>query len=669
MLLSTLPEGFIADNNTPIADAESKEPIQTVDDKGMQVELLPTLPAGFTANSNLPVDNEVKPVKEIMVQAVDPVAKAPEVTPLDYINSRKEAQAQPKPTGFVDKTLEDFKQSVSEGKITLRQSAQDQITGAETALRLGGDVANFIGDVVGNTVSVALGTAGDVLSFVVPDSIEKPVVDAAKEGISFVANTEAGQAGIDALMSGVSEWEAWAKANPRAAENIRSVVDIGLVLGPIKGVKAQPFSPVVSTQSKLKTYADNLAKQGAKDALQAKRQKLVNSFLDLATDTDALKRRRDSTFNLTPMQETAADAVATVPKYSPLRTASGNLNAVGKQIDIEDELMAQAVKGVGDVNLPKFYDELTQNIDTAIKNSIDPKATDAAYATVLDKVENAIRVNRGKDAEGMLKARLDLDKWLLEKQGDTAFNKKGPVVQAVKEARNAMNASIAEVSPAFAAGLKRNSGLRHAQEGLATKAAREGSETIMPLVRNTMRLIGAQRNVGFALAGLGIGSYATLGTPIALIAAGVGGVYLTSKAGIYGFSKVVTKKNGAIILNAVDSAMKQAQKMGKEGVPVIRQLRLQRAGFVDYLRDMNEIWENEGGKEKSAEEQRKAVQTIKALPVNVPQPVQRVQQTPAPVNQASAAPPLALMANPQSMLQAIGTMTTPKVDMEVQYPG
>ena len=114
--------------------------------------------------------------------------------------------------------------------------------------------------------------------------------------------------------------------------------------------------------------------------------------------------------------------------------------------------------------------------------------------------------------------------------------------------------------------------------------------------------------------------------------------------------------------------MKQAQKMGKEGVPVIRQLRLQRAGFVDYLRDMNEIWENEGGKEKSAEEQRKAVQTIKALPVNVPQPVQRVQQTPAPVNQASAAPPLALMANPQSMLQAIGTMTTPKVDMEVQYP-
>ena len=639
MLQSTLPEGFVADNNIPQPAKKAVQATKSVDEHGVVVELLPSLPDGFQTDNNIPEDNDVKPVKQIMKQASDPIAKVPEVTPLDYINARKEAKTQPKPEGFFGKTAEDFRQSLAESKIALSQASADQITTAETALRISGDVANFIGDVAGNAITVAIGAGGDALSFVVPDSIEKPVVDSMKEGISFIANSKAGQEGIQALMSGMQEWETWAKANPRAAENIRSVVDIGLLVGPIKGARPQPFDPVVATQTKLGRFADEVAARGAVNAQQEKRQKLVDSFIDLATDTDALKKGIDGVVDLTPMQQVAADAVASLPKYSRLRTATGNLNVVNKALKKEYEATAAAVKGAGNVNLASFYNQLTRQMDDAVSKSLDPDVTRGAYSNILEKVENAIAIH-GNTAEGMLKARQNLDSWLKEQKGDAAFNKSGPVVQAVRTARDEMNNAIGEVVPSLKDSLKKQSGLLHAQDGLATKAAREASEMTFPMLRNTMRLIGTQRNIGFALSGLGIGSYATLGTPIALAAAGVGGAYLAQKAIRFGLSKAVTRKNGAIILKAVDESIKQARKMGREGVPIVRELRLQRAGFVDYLRDQNEIWENEGGKEAFAEQQRKAVQNIKALPVSVPT-TQATPQPPSPpvsLQQPSAAP-------------------------------
>src|SRR5210317_178501 len=100
MLQSTLPEGFVADNNIPQPAKKPTQATTSVDEQGIVVELLPALPDGFQANNNIPEDNDVKPVKQIMKQANDPIAKVPEVTPLDYINARKEAKTQPKPEGF-----------------------------------------------------------------------------------------------------------------------------------------------------------------------------------------------------------------------------------------------------------------------------------------------------------------------------------------------------------------------------------------------------------------------------------------------------------------------------------------------------------------------------------------------------------------------------------------
>lgn len=579
-----LPEGFIVDYN---AEAP-KTP-----DSGQTVG---NLPPGFVLDNNNPLDLKVKPVKKTMKAAQDPVARQDDVTPIDYVETARTRHTKAV-QGLVDKSVKDFEALKASSSTSIQNYMQDKITGSELGLQLVGDVANVLSDMVGNVLVAGVTQAGDSISWVLPDSVEKPVADALKEGVQFVGQSAIAQEGIEAAMKGVESWQEFKGANPRAARNIESVVNIGLVVGPLKGSKPQgPVQPVVSTRTRLEKFADEMAAKGAANTKVKTDQKVAATFINFR-DPDVMPSLRNGQLKLSPMQQNAVDSLQTVKGFSTNNTATKNLNNIMLEVDkLDDALKTQVANTSGRAHLAGFYDDLTKSFDDAINKSIDKKASSKAADEVFEIVENAVK-KHGDSAEGILKARQDLDRWLRTKKGDAAFNKQGPVNDFVQSARNQLNDELALLVPGTKQNLKRQSGLLHASDGLAENASKEFGNKFAAALANVGRLIGTNRDVAFALSALGIGSYSATALPLMTSAVIAGGTYVTLKAATYGISKTVTRKNGAVILKAIDNSIKKAKSMGKDGVAVAKELRLQRAGIVDYLRDMEEVWEN-GGKER-----------------------------------------------------------------------
>ncbi len=110
---------------------------------------------------------------------------------------------------------------------------------ASTALQLTGKVgAGTIMDFIGE----ALISGGRGLSAITPDFIEDPLKENATKAGILLLDTELGQKGLEAATKGVAKWEEFSSEHPVMARNIESVVNIGLLVAPVKG-KPKPVRP------------------------------------------------------------------------------------------------------------------------------------------------------------------------------------------------------------------------------------------------------------------------------------------------------------------------------------------------------------------------------------------------------------------------------------------
>ena len=584
-----LPEGFTMDYNVPSSPVDNLKKQQAQEQGGDMITVSKPmqqpqqanqgskdLPEGFTMDYNTPSDNKVdNSIGKAKQNAGDPALVA-SPTYQTYLQDRWET--------FAGKIASDYDDSVRQATEAFQRGGKNQQTSAETALQVTGDAFNLFSDVIGTTVIEGASIVGDGLSAIVPDSVEEPIKQKIKEGLDFIATSDAGKAGLEALSEGVEAWKAWEKANPRAAENVKSVVDIGSVLYP--AAKAKPRMTPQKTQDRIA----ELTVEAAKDATNKNNMKWMNTFDDLGSKTNNV-RKRDGIIpdeRLTVREKKAIKAVASTKGYSASRSPVGNLNVVNKELDVFNEKLDKIIAREGDIkiNVSTIFDEFGAKADKATKDSIGDlgEATQKAYIDVLQATEDAI-AKHGNSAKGLREARKELDQYLKTKSGDQAFNKKGPLVDAVNDAREIINDRISGVIPETKSAMDRISGLYHAQSKLSERNTRTSNKAV-EAVRNLMHVTGLQRDLGWLAISIGIGgSYAAMASSMGVAAAAAGGLYLGGKGIKKGISKATAAKARATYLKSWSEATKKAGA----GSDMAKQLRADRATMLQLIKDLEEI--------------------------------------------------------------------------------
>lgn len=572
-----LPEGFTLNYNIP------SNPTAEIMEKG-------SLPTGFELNYNLPSDNSVPVVTKVTPQEVtDPVVTAQGVTVGNYISSKRDE--------LFSALSEDYDESIQEA---VKAFEAQGITGAEKALRVTGAGANLALDVIGETVITGLSSVGDAISFIVPDAVENPVKEKFKQGVEFALNSDAGKAGIEAILDGQEAWAEYKERNPRSAENIEAVVDIALLVAPIKGGKVKPE---IDLESPLSREARKQVKLGARSAIQSRRQNIVGIFTDL-NSSKLMERTRDGVVRLSPMEITAADSLSVTKGFKPKRSATYNLNVLNNELPkLNAQVSKMAVNASGQADIPKFYDDLTKQFDDLVSKSLEPERATKEISRVMEALEGALAKN-SNSAKGLLETRKALDAWFTRVKGEEGFNKKGDMVDAVRIARDSINASFDTLVPEAKSLRKKQAGLLFAQEGMAVRAAKEGN-ALQRATRNIFKAIGTNKDVALAAVGLSGGAlaYGSLAAPLTIGAIVGGGAYIAGKPIVkFGISQATSRKNLAVMMKGFDKAIKAA----KGSPEMIKQLRADRAAVITYIRDLEEIWESGGKEAFEAEQARQA---------------------------------------------------------------
>lgn len=533
-------------------------------------EYLETLPEGAELKYNMPGESKVNTLPADLKKSNPEPSVRASTSFTDYIAGRVDQ--------FTARVKSDYQESVRQSSEAIERGMEGEQTMLETSWQMLGDAANLFSDVVGGAVVEIAGATGDGISVITPDFIEEPVKEGVKAGWDFLLNTEQGQAAAEALSQGLEAWTEFEKENPRAAENLKSVVDVGAVLAPTK-VKPR-VDGVPDTISKAKLAAE----QAKMDAKSAKDQKYFFTFNN-PKDPEISKRTIDGKVKILPHEQWAVEATQTLKGYGPLRSNAGNLNVVNKELARLEGSMDRLVADESIVlNVPRIFDEFGAKADARVQGIAGDTAKaelQKHYVTFLNVMEDAIATH-GNSAKGILMARRAVDAELKRMKGDPAFNKESLALEAARDARNTLNDNIASVIPETRTTSQRMSGLYHVQDNLS-KDLRAGG-ALERIVRAGGSWAARNRDLAFPLAALGL-SYATTAPVLMAITGGAGLTYLTGRVAYKGLTSPQAKQFKA----AIEEMYVEGLKKAKPGSDLAKQLKADRATALTLIRDLQEM--------------------------------------------------------------------------------
>jgi len=480
---------------------------------------------------------------------------------------------------------DDYKRRNEEIQQTQLLRNQGEITGVEEGLRLAGDTAGFALDAGGEVINAGARGVANLASKVTPDFIENPLKQIAGSGSDRVKESALGQAVGSKINLLTQEYADFKNENPRAAKNIESVANVGLLMAPVKS------KPKVSKPTVLKSAADDLNKAGvnqlskqranfADDLILPKQTaKIRADQVGRTTETGFLRSKK---LELDPVQRRMADEVAKLP-IEKGRSLQYNYNVIQKEVFDEAKVLESALK-TNEVIFPRK--EFLARLDSVKSRLQESPNIVGDSATTANKIMNKfekILSEKPSTGSGLLQARKELDQWI-RKEKPRAFdvNKEGAFEIALRDIRNATNNFIDEkaVNVAVKDSLRKQSSLYGALDNIAPKAALEGSNAIKRLWSNVTSLVPVKGEAFQGLAALGLAGIATkVGSP--LIALGISGLSTYKIAKAIGSPKA--KKELAKLLDMTDQAIRVTKDK-----QMIQKLRADRALVVELLEQEEE---------------------------------------------------------------------------------
>lgn len=463
-----------------------------------------------------------------------------------------------------------------------------------TALQLTGKVgAGSIVDFLGE----ALISAGRGLSTITPDALEDPLVENATKAGIFLLDTDLGKKGLEAARNGIASYTEFAKENPVMARNIEAIVDIGLLVTPVKG------KPKTVKPSFIGRAGQRIARSGRRSQVASRRKfidELVTPKPTQKVLRDQVKRTTEKGFNkrkiveLSPIEKASAIEVRKVPGVSAKHTLQGNYNLISKAVDKKANGLMNHLESLGkagEYQWQEFARTINDNVRVVLKQN--PTLVGDAAKSAERVIEHAMRLSakEKKTLAGLLKVRRELDSWVL-KHRPKAFESdaSNAMTSAVRAVRKEINGFIDQRATGVRVkrSLDSQSKMLRALDDIEVKAANEASTRVRRAVQNAIKVIPIRNEL---VAGLGL-----LG--------GIGGLgaaalYLPfiQKLGIaygtyWGTKKMVmspnTRKGIGKIIQVLDKA---GQKTTDPAV--LRQLRADRAGLVELLKEVKEQTEEE----------------------------------------------------------------------------
>jgi hypothetical protein len=457
-------------------------------------------------------------------------------------------------------------------------------TPAEGALQLTGKVgAGLALDAIGEgLVSTARG-----LSNITPDFIEEPLADFAKEQFTIFMDQPLMQMGLEALKTGGDKWGAWSANNPRAARNIESVVDIGLIAAPIKGKPKVATSPSVLEKgaAALETKAVEQVSSTRQDFLtQLVRPKQTPSVkLSQAGRTTEEGIFRNKVIAPSAEEIKIAQSIDGIKGVSPRNTLTGNRNIIEAEIGVEAGILKESLKDSPYIFATKEIDDAfaiaTKNLESA------PLIVgDAAKVgeRLIAKAKEIVAKNP-KTSSGLLRSRQEFDRYV-RSQKPKAFDEAldNALTTSVREVRTTLNNLVIQKNPSkkVKESLSRQSNLYSAIDNISTKAAAELNNAVTRALDKVMKIIPL-RNVFSSLGGLALGlgglQAAQMFAAPFLLLAKVG-------AGAYVGNKILLSPQAKMALSGLLRTTDKAIKMSKDK-QVIKQLRADRVLIAEALKE------------------------------------------------------------------------------------
>lgn len=149
------------------------------------------------------------------IGAPDPIAEPePEVGLMERIGQDIETRGT---------ELDEIRRAVGIGEQTFAEGV-GQVVGKTI---IGGGL-----DIVGEIAGSGLDVVASGVSAITPDFLGEPIADFSEGALEWVLGSQIGQLGIEAARAGEQAYEEFKAEHPRAARNIESVMNVGLIMAP-----------------------------------------------------------------------------------------------------------------------------------------------------------------------------------------------------------------------------------------------------------------------------------------------------------------------------------------------------------------------------------------------------------------------------------------------------
>jgi len=460
--------------------------------------------------------------------------------------------------------------------------------GLITDIQTAGQVAGGVWDVFGETLM--LGAKG--ISFVTPEFIKGPVKQGWQSGVDFIMNSDKGVEALNAVEEGAESYSKWKENNPESALTLESVVNIALLVSPVKGGKVSKGNP--EFVGPIKPPVVERAGQAIVDASGKQvTDRSTKKALDLIVPKKGVpeQTREASTLGFkynvikpTTQEQKLVDTVAGL-KIPQSASNQRSLNLIDDAIETEAKILEKQVAA------SKEAIPLAESFKLLDDVAANTKATDAFVATnqlgkMVDDVTakaKSLLTENPQTPLGVLKTRKELDAYIKSyKANKSAFpnqdNVETALSIALRDVRTALNTKVAQTAPKanVLARLEKQSNLYRARVPVIEKAKADASNSLGRLWQNTTGVTG----VKMPSTPLAIGvTGAALAGWLPGIIGGVG-IGLAGR-GIYrGAISPELKKFLGQSLIASSKALKQAKNP-----ETIKQLRADRALIIELLKN------------------------------------------------------------------------------------
>ena len=483
--------------------------------------------------------------------------------------------------GFGERMSEDFEARKSLGIEIAMATANGEQNFAQGMLQVAGNVGF---GTAWDFLEQVMVSGGRGISAITPDAIEDPVKGgAAAAGILYLQSA-GGQLGMKALEKGVTEYRDFAVQNPVGARNIEAIVNIGMLLDPVKATRSARGLVGQAGQKIRRSGLEStrrIKKEFAEDLVTPEQTKKIRTEQALRTGEESGVIRQ-SDVRITPGQAESAAEVAKL-RINPNRSLQYNLNVIREASTRKAEALKQRLRHTGKAgryDRDEFYAELDRVL-LHLEETSPVLVGNASLSAEKIIREMKRRVAESKDhLSDLLQVRKDFDTWVVDQGREQLFdpNVQNGLSAAISDIRQATNSFIDARVPSVGVreSLRAQFALNRVVDTLKVRAQGEANNAVLRTMKKAVKVLtirGELNQTAALLFGVGGMGAAAMFAP-----------YITALGGLtaatYVGSRLVMAPGGR---KALGSVLKMIDEMTlKVSDPaVLRELRLDKATITE----------------------------------------------------------------------------------------